>query len=140
MLFLCWLWLIVKVSYKWVTKGHFDDKMWLITCNCCQIQTLKSQLLNYICIVTGYCYFVYYISERQMLWDNVTYWCICLTPINNEYKCCFISIVTHCKGVRHMSHNYMFYVTVWLITCNCCQIQTLRSPLWNVTGHRYIAN
>ena len=87
--FLCQLWLIVKVSYIWVTIGYFDDIIWLITCNCCQIQSIRSQLLNFIWIVTGHSYIANYISKRQMLCDNVTYWFICLTPINNESQCCF---------------------------------------------------
>ena len=112
--FLSQLWLIANVSDKSVTIGHFYVTVWIITCNCCHIQTIWSQLLNCIWIMTGHSYIANYISKRQMLCDNVTYWFICLTPINNESQCCFY---INCDSLQRCQTNES-QLHVFMLPCD----------------------
>ena len=118
------LWLIAKVSDKWVTITCFYVTVWLIPCNCCQIQTQRSPLWN----VTGHSYIANYMPKEQISPDNVTYWCSHLAHIINESQCCFLCQLWLIVKVSYkwVTIGY-FDDTMWLITCNCYQIQTLMS-------------
>ena len=136
MLFLCWLWLIVKVPYKWVTIGYFNDIMWLITWNSCQIQTIRSQLHNFNWIVGGDSYIANYISKRKRSCDNVTYWFICLTPINNESQCFFYinyDSLQRCQTNESQLHVFMLQCDLFHVTVVKYKLKGHLCEMWLVT-------